>query len=61
MNIRYLSNINAKYFEILEFQNLLELKGFLDAQLRPTCKIDGQTPTFCSNFVLEQEKPQQPS
>jgi len=61
MDLHHFSNINAKYFKILKFQNLLKFKGFLDSKLRPTFKIDGQTPTFCSNFVIEQEKPQQPS
>ena len=30
MNINYFSNINAKYFKILKFQNLLKSNGFLD-------------------------------
>jgi hypothetical protein len=62
MNINYyFSNINAKYFKILKFQNLLKFKGFLDLKPKPICKIHNHMLTSCSNFVTEQEKPQQTS
>jgi hypothetical protein len=55
MNSNYFSNINAKYLQILEFQNLLKVKGFLDLQPKPICKIYNHTFAFCSDFVTGQE------
>jgi hypothetical protein len=53
MNINCFSNINAKYFKILKFQNLLKSKGFLDFIAKPICKIYNHTLAFCSNFVTD--------